>query len=267
MTALVQIETTSGIATVLINRPETHNAFDDALIVELTAALAAVAADTDSRIVILAGAGKSFSAGADLDWMRRMADNSDEENLAGGRRLASLMRTLYELPKPTIARVHGAAFGGGVGLVAACDIAIAAEEATFCFSETRLGLVPAVISPYVVAAIGSRHARRYFLTAERFGAAEAQRIGLVDRVAARDELDAAVDEAIAALRAGGPASQAAAKRLVADVAGRPIDDALVEETARRISEIRATPEGREGIAAFLDKRRPAWAARGPAKQT
>ncbi len=259
MGMLVQTEIQSGVATVRMNRPEIHNALDDALILELTESLAAVGGDESARVVVLAGAGKSFSAGADLDWMRRMAENSRAENLAGARRLAALMRVLNDLPKPTVVRVHGAAFGGALGLIAACDIAVAVDSAMFCLSETRLGLIPAVISPYVVAAIGARHARRYFLTAERFSAGEAQRVGLVHRVVTADALDPAIEETVAALLVGGPAAQAAAKRLVADVADRPLDDALVEETAARIAEIRATPEGREGIAAFLEKRRPRWA--------
>jgi methylglutaconyl-CoA hydratase len=262
MGTLVQTEIAAGVATVRMNRAELHNALDDALIAELTEALAAMGRDPAVRVVILAGAGKSFSAGADLDWMRRMAENSYEENLAGARRLAALLRTLHDLPKPTIARVHGAAFGGALGLISACDIAVAADAAIFCLSEVRLGLIPAMISPYVVAAIGPRYARRYFLTAERFDSGEAARIGLVHRVATAEGLDVAIDETVAALLAGGPAAQTAAKRLVADVAGHPLDDALVEETAKRIAEIRATPEGREGVAAFLEKRKPAWAPKG-----
>jgi methylglutaconyl-CoA hydratase len=262
MSGLVQTDISAGVAMVRMNRAELHNALDDALIAELTEALSAVGRDPAVRVVILAGAGKSFSAGADLDWMRRMAENSYQENLAGARRLAALLRTLNDLPKPTIARVHGAAFGGALGLISACDVAIAADAAMFCLSEVRLGLIPAVISPYVIAAMGPRQARRYFLTAERFDAGEAVRIGLVHRVVAVDGLDAAVTEIAAALLAGGPAAQGAAKRLVADVAGRPLDDTLVEETAKRIAEIRATPEGREGVTAFLEKRKPAWAPKG-----
>ena len=262
MSGLVQSEISAGVATVRMNRAEVHNALDDALIAALTEALSAMGRDPAVRVVILAGAGKSFSAGADLDWMRRMAENSYQENLAGARRLAALLRTLRDLPKPTVARVHGAAFGGAIGLISACDIAVASDAAVFCLSEARLGLIPAVISPYVVAAVGPRQARRYFLTAERFDAGEAVRIGLVHRVAAADGLDAAVNEIAAALLAGGPAAQSAAKRLVADVAGRPLDDVLVEETAKRIAEIRATPEGREGVAAFLEKRKPAWTPKG-----
>ncbi len=258
----VDIETLDGVATLRMNRPELHNALDDAQIQALTEALARVAADSAVRVVVLAGAGRSFSAGADLDWMRRMAANTHAENLAGAERLAQMLRKLHALPKPVIARVHGAAIGGGVGLVAACDIAVAAEGAVFALSEVRLGLVPAVISPYVIGAIGARQAGRYFLTAERFGATEAERIGLVHRAVPAAELDGAVAAITDALRAGGPDALAAAKRLIADVATRPLDEALVTETARRIAAIRATEEGREGVAAFLDKRKPRWLAKG-----
>jgi len=258
MANLTETEIRSGVATVRMNRPDVHNAFDEALIIELTAALAAVGNDRNVRVIVLAGAGRSFSAGADLNWMRRMAENDFEANLAGARQLASLMRTLNSLPQPTVARVHGAAYGGAVGLIAACDIAVAADTAVFSLSEVRLGLIPSVISPYVIAAIGKRYARRYFLTAERFHAAEAERIGLVHRVVAPEALDSAVEDTVSALLLGGPRAQAAAKRLVTDFGDRPIDDALVEETARRIAEIRATPEGKEGVAAFLEKRKPNW---------
>ena len=258
MARLVETEISSAVATVRMSRPELHNALDDALIAELTDALLRAGADAGIRVVVLAGAGKSFSAGADLGWMRRMAENSEAENLAGAERLARLLRTLHELPKPTVARVQGAAFGGGVGLVAACDIAVAAESAAFSLSEVRLGLIPAVISPYVIGAIGARAARRYFLTGERFSAAEAERIGLIHRIVTADSLDAALSVVLENLLAGGPAAQAAAKRLAAEVAGRPIDDALVGTTAQRIAEIRATREGREGVAAFLEKRPPGW---------
>ena len=251
-------ETVDGVATIRLNRPDVHNAFDDALIAELTGALRAVAAAADIRAVVLAATGKSFSAGADLTWMRRMAGASIAENEADARALAELMRTLHDLAKPTVAVVQGPAYGGGVGLVAACDIAIAAETATFALSEVRLGLIPAVVSPYVVAAIGARVARRYFLTGERFGAAEALRLGLVHLVAGAARLDEALRGVLAALAEGGPVAQAAAKRLVADVAGRPIDAALAAETARCIADIRAGAEAKEGIAAFLDKRKPAW---------
>ncbi len=251
-------ETVDGVATIRLNRPEVHNAFDDALIADLTGVLRAVAADGSVRAVVLSAAGKSFSAGADLNWMRRMAGASIAENEADARALADLMRTLHDLAKPTVAVIQGPAYGGGVGLVAACDIAIAADSATFALSEVRLGLIPAVVSPYVVAAIGARAARRYFLTGERFGAAEALRLGLVHNVVPADRLEHTLAEIVAALRDGAPFAQAAAKRLVVDVAGRPIDAALAAETAQRIAEIRAGAEAKEGIAAFLDKRKPAW---------
>ena len=247
-----------GVATVTMNRPDVHNAFDDALIVELTTTLAALDADATVRVVVLAAAGRSFSAGADLQWMKRMAQFSDDENLRDARALAGLMRTLDRMAKPTIARVQGAAFGGGVGLVACCDMAIAAREAVFCLSEVRLGLIPAVISPYVVQAIGARAARRYFLTAERFDAPEAQRLGLINGVVDAAELDAAVASLVKPLLAGGPVAMAAAKALIAAVDNRPIEAGVIDDTARRIAQQRVCDEGREGVAAFLEKRAAAW---------
>ena len=247
-----------GVATLTLNRPEVHNAFDDALIAELTAQLVELGGNGEVRAVVLAGRGKSFSAGADLNWMRRMAGYSHDDNLRDALALATLMRTLNELPKPTLARVHGAAFGGGVGLVACCDIAVAAQETKFSLSEVRLGLIPAVISPYVIAAIGERAARRYFLTGERFDAREALRLGLVHEVYTSSELDTRVAAIVGALLECGPKAIAAAKNLIAAVARRPIDRALSDETAGRIAAIRATDEGKEGVAAFLEKRKPAW---------
>jgi methylglutaconyl-CoA hydratase len=210
------------------------------------------------RLVVLAASGQSFSAGADLNWMRRMADYSYQQNLADALALAELMRTLNNLAKPTIAKVQGPAYGGGVGLVACCDIAVASETASFSLSEVRLGLIPAVISPYVVNAIGERQARRYFLSAERFGAREAQRIGLVHEVVAAEELDGAVARLLDTLAGNSPAAMAAAKDLARAVSRGPIDATMIEDTARRIAEIRASPEGREGLNAFLDKRKPSW---------
>jgi len=247
-----------GVATVTLNRPALHNAFDDALIAELTSVLAAYGADEKVRAVVLRGAGKSFSAGADLAWMKRMAAYSEAENIADANALAALMRTLDRLPKPTMAVVQGAAYGGGVGLVACCDIAIASEAASFCFSEVKLGLIPAVISPYVVAAIGARAARRYFLTAEVISPAEALRIGLVHEVVPSDALDAACEKILAALLQGAPGAQAAAKDLIFSVADRPLSDAIVADTSLRIARRRASAEGREGMAAFLEKRAAAW---------
>ncbi len=247
-----------GVATVTLNRPAIHNAFDDALIAELTAALRRLAEDPAVRIVLLTGSGQSFSAGGDLHWMQRMAGYSEAENIADGMALAELLRVLNELPQPTVARVNGAAFAGGLGLVCCCDIAVAAAEAIFCISEVRLGLVPATISPYVVAAIGARAARRYFLTAERFSAAEAQRLGLVHEVAPSAEFDGAVEKILAALLEGGARAQARSKRLIAEVQDRPVTDPLLALTARAIAEARASAEGREGLAAFFAKRKPAW---------
>jgi methylglutaconyl-CoA hydratase len=246
------------IATVTLNRPEIHNAFDETLIAALTAAFVSLDDNEDVRVVVLAGAGKSFCAGADLNWMKRMAGFGEDENLADANALAAMLRALYALSKPTIARVSGAAYGGGVGLVAACDIALAVPEATFALSEAKLGLIPATIGPYVIEAIGARQARRYFLTAERFDAAEARRIGLVHEVVAADALDARIDALVATLRAAGPSAQLECKALIRGVAHRPIDDDVIDGTARHIAAVRASPEGREGVAAFLGKRKPAW---------
>lgn len=247
-----------GIATLTMNRPERHNAFDDALIAELTQALESLAADSATRAVVLAGAGRSFSAGADIGWMRRMAGYGWDDNYRDSRALAHLMHVLDTLPVPTLARVHGAALGGGVGLVACCDIAIAAEAAVFALPEVRLGLIPAAISPYVVNAIGSRQARRYFVTGERFDAATAARLGLVHETVPAGELDDRLAALTAALAGNGPLAMAEAKRLAREVARGPLDEALRAETARRIADQRASAEGREGLAAFLDKRPPTW---------
>jgi len=246
------------VATVTLNRPEIHNAFDETLIAALTAAFVSLDDNDDVRVVVLAGAGKSFCAGADLSWMKRMAAFGKDENLADANALAAMLRVVYALSKPTIARVSGAAYGGGVGLVAACDIAIAVPDATFALSEAKLGLIPATIGPYVIEAIGARQARRYFLTAERFDASEARRIGLVHEVVAADALDARIDAMIATLRAPGPAAQLECKALIRGVAHRPIDDDVIDGTAQHIAAVRASPEGREGVAAFLGKRKPAW---------
>jgi len=259
MSQSLAIERHGPIGRVTLNRPERHNAFDDSLIAELTEALRSIEAEDAIRVVVLSGAGKSFSAGADLHWMKRMAGFSVEENRRDAMGLATLMRTLAHLRKPTIARVHGAAYGGGVGLVACCDVALASVQATFCLSEARLGLIPAAISPYVVSAIGERAARRYFLTAERFDAAEALRLGLVHDLAPDDgKLDEKVDEVVGAMLACGPAAQLAAKELIRAVAHRPVTSELIQDTAERIAKIRSSPEGREGVAAFLEKRRAAW---------
>lgn len=249
----------SAVATVTLARPGVHNAFDETLIARLAAIFAALDADPAVRAVILAGEGRSFCAGADLEWMRRMADFGDAENVGDARALAAMLHALYRLSKPTIARVHGAAFGGGVGLIAACDIAIGVETAQFAFSEARLGLIPATIAPYVIEAIGARAARRYFVTAERFAAADAVRIGLLHEVVAASCLDARIAEVVAFVMEAGPAAQRESKKLIRDVAGRPIDAEVITTTARRIADVRASPEGREGIAAFLARRKPGWA--------
>ena len=247
-----------GVATLMLNRPDRHNAFDDALIAALTQALAALGARADVRAVVLTGAGRSFCAGADLEWMRRCARYDMAANLADAAALVRLMHTLDRLPKPTVAVVDGAAYGGGVGLAACCDIVLATDRARFCLSEVRLGIIPAAISPYVVRAIGPRHARRYFITAEVIGAAQAQAIGLVHEVAALDALPATLAAVLDALLLGAPEAQAAAKDLVFLCQG---DADVGDETARRIAERRASAEGQEGLGAFLDKRKPAWARR------
>ncbi|MFC5568684.1 enoyl-CoA hydratase-related protein [Lysobacter yangpyeongensis] len=241
-----------------LNRPEVHNAFDAVLIAALTGALEAAARDESVRVVVLEGEGDSFSAGADLNWMRGMAAASEDVNREDALALARLMRTLDELPKPTIARVHGAAFGGGVGLVACCDIALAAPEAKFGLTESKLGLLPAVISPYVIEAIGARQARRWFATAEIFDAAEARRIGLLHDVVDATALDAAVQRQIDLLLKAGPVAAASAKRLLRRVAVTTDRDRLDADNAALIAQLRVSPEGQEGLAAFLDKRKPAW---------
>ena len=247
----------NGRATVTLNRPEVHNAFDDVLIAQLTETFESLGKRADVRVVLLAANGKSFSAGADLGWMRRMANYSEAENRADAEQLARLIHVLDALPKPTVARVQGAAIGGGVGLVAACDVAIASEAASFALSEVRLGLIPAIISPYVIGAIGPRQARRYMLTAERFDAVEAKRIGLVHQAVPAVELDVAVDAVVAALLLGGPEAVRESKALARDVGGSP-DDATRADTARRIARLRASPEGKEGVSSFLEKRKPRW---------
>ncbi len=247
-----------GVATLTLNRPERRNAFDDAIIAELAEAFARVGADPAVRVMVLTGAGAAFSAGGDLNWMRRMAGYSEAENYQDAMRLAAMFRGLNDLPKPTVARVNGAAFAGGVGLICCCDVAVAASDAKFAVSEARLGLVPATICPYVVAAIGARAARRYNLTAEVFTASDALRIGLVHEVVEPAALDEAVARIVAELLAGGPAAQARAKALIAETADRPVTAEVMALTARTIAAARASAEGREGVTAFLEKRKPAW---------
>ena len=258
----IDVAVRNAIAIITLNRPEVHNAFNETLIAEMTTALRALDADGAVRALVLAGAGESFCAGADLNWMKKMAGFSRAQNLADAKALAAMLATLNGLSKPTLARVHGSTFGGGVGLVACCDIAIAEQNATFAFSEARLGLIPATISPYVIEAIGARAARRYFLTAERFTAAEAFRLGLVHDLAQLPELDTRINEVLGFLVTAGPCAQTESKALIRAVAHRPADAELVGDTAQRIARIRATPEAKEGVAAFLGKRRATWVPRG-----
>lgn len=250
-----------GVGIITLSRPERHNAFDEVLIDELAAAIAAMGSEPAVRVVVISSTGKSFCAGADLNWMQRAAGLPDEENLRDARLLAGLFRRIAQCPKPVIARVQGPAYGGGVGLVAACDIAIATFDAQFSLSEVRLGIIPAVISPHVIAAIGERHARRYMLTAERFSAAEAYRIGLVhEMVADESGLDDAVGEIADALLKNSPAALTECKSLIAAVAGKSLTAEVVEDTAQRITRVRTSAEGREGMSAFLEKRKPNWIA-------
>ena len=261
------VDVRNNVGLVALHRPELHNAFNAALIDELTTVLQALDADAAVRAVVLTGHGKSFCAGADLNWMKEMAGFSPAENLADAQALALMLRTLNGLSKPTVACVRGAAFGGGVGLVACCDIAVAAHDAIFSLSEAKLGLIPATISPYVIEAIGARAARRYFLSAERFTAAEAFRIGLVHDIVPEPELDTRINELLGALLVAGPIAQLECKALIRGVAHRPIDADVIAGTAEHIAAVRASPEGKEGVAAFLAKRPPSWvpAALRPAK--
>ena len=260
MTDSLLVEKRNQVAFVTLNRPEIRNAFDDTLIAGLTRALRELDADASVRAVVLSGAGPAFCAGADLNWMKRMAGYGYDQNLDDARALAKMLKTLDRMAKPTLARVHGPAFAGGVGLVAACDIAIGTPDAKFCLSEAKLGLSPATISPYVVRAIGERMARRYFLSAEVFDAEEAYRVGLLSGVSASEKLDAEIGKILEHLLAGGPAALAKIKDLIRVVSSGRVDDAMIDDTAKRIAEIRVTAEGKEGIAAFLEKRKPSWTA-------
>ena len=255
---VVETRIENRVATVTLNRPERHNAFDENVIAELTEAISVIEADPRARLLILAAAGKSFSAGADLDWMRRMASYGEAENLADAKRLATLLQTLNFMAKPTIALVQGAALGGGVGLVAACDMAIARPEAVFGLTEVRLGLIPAVIGPYVAQAIGERASRRYFLTGERFDAKTAMALGLVTEIS--EDLPATVARFAEMLLSGGPEAQGATKKLIRRVGRGTINAAMIDDTAERIARSRSGPEAREGIAAFFEKRKPSWQA-------
>ena len=254
---ITEVDDSIGILT--LNRAERHNAFDELLVDEITRGLLELEADPRVRVVVLSSTGKSFCAGADLNWVRRAATCTASENLRDARELARLLATLNEFSKPTIARVQGPAYGAGLGLIAACDIAVATYDTLFALTEVKLGLLPAVVCPYVVAAIGERYARRYMLSAERFSAAEAYRIGLVHEIVpGEEELDEAIGEIIDSLLKNGPNAQAECKALLRIVAGQPIDDATVEETTQRAAIVRSTPEGHEGLSAFLEKRKPNW---------
>jgi len=257
MTALT-ITNQGAIRTITLCRSDVRNAFNDEVIAELKAAFTEAGQAADVRCVVLAAEGPAFCAGADLNWMRRMADYTRDENLADAGQLAAMLRAIYECPKPTIARVQGDVFAGGVGLVAACDMAVSVDTATYCLSEVKLGLIPATISPYVIRAMGARASHRYFLTAERFSAAEAHRVGLVHEVVAADALDAKVAELTSALVSASPNAVRACKRLVQDVAEREINDALVAHTVAGIADIRSSAEGKEGVQSFLQKRKPSW---------
>ena len=260
MTTTLDINRTRHVARVYLNRPEVRNAFNDSVIAELTAAFTQFATDSELRAIVLGGHGKAFCAGADLGWMRAMADFSWEENRADAQGLADMLWAIYRCPVPIVGRIHGDCYAGGVGLAAVCDVLVAAEGIHFCLSEARLGLMPATIAPYVIRALGEQASRRYFATAERFDAATAKALGFVHELVAPDALDAKVDEIVAALVANGPAALRACKRLVQDFAGKPIDEALRTDSVQRIAGVRASVEGKEGLQSFLSKRAPAWQA-------
>ena len=262
MSDVLEIERDGPVARVWLNRPDIRNAFNEDSIAALAKTFAAFADDDDVGAVVLGGRGKAFCAGADLGWMRRMAGYSWEQNRADAQALAEMLWTIYRCPVPVVGRIQGDCYAGGVGLAAVCDILVASDVATFCLSEARLGLLPATIAPYVIRALGEQASRRYFATAERFSAAQAHALGFVHELCAADALDAKVDakveELVGALVANGPMAVRACKKLVQDVGSLPIDDALRAETARRIADIRASDEGREGVQSFLQKRKPSW---------
>ena len=259
-TSTLEIHVSHHVAVVWMAREVVRNAFNETSIAELTEAFRSLGADPDVRTIVLAGKGPAFCAGADLGWMKRMAGFSYDENRDDAMKLATMLHTIYQCPKPVIARVHGDAYAGGVGLVAACDIAVAAIGTTFCLSETRLGLIPATIGPYVIRAMGVSAARRYVLTAEKFDASEAFRIGLVHDLAPPEELDSRINEMLGALMQTSSSAVAEAKRLVRDMSALPIDEALIADTAERIAAIRTSEDGREGVRAFLEKRKSRWVA-------
>jgi len=259
----LKTEVRDGVAVVTMARERVRNAFNESMIEELDAAFSELGSDPGVRVIVLAARGPAFCAGADLEWMARMADFSPQENRRDALQLARVLRAICECPKPTLARVHGDAYGGGLGLVAACDMAFAASGAAFCLSEARLGLIPATIGPYVVRAIGRRNALRYFQTAERFDSAEALRIGLVNGVFALEQLDAGIGQVLEALSQTSPQAAREAKRLVHDVAGQPLTDDVLADTAERIAAARGSKDGREGVQAFLQKRKPRWQVSPP----
>ena len=258
MSETLQVEREGFVARVWLNRPDVRNAFNDGVIAELRGTFDALAADTSLRAIVLGWRGKAFCAGADLSWMKAMAGYTWEQNRADAQALADMLWAIYRCPVPVVGRIQGDCYAGGVGLAAVCDVLVAADGVQFCLSEARLGLLPATISPYVIRAMGEQAARRYFVTAERFSAAQAAALGFVHEVCADHALDAKVDEIVAALVGNGPMALRACKALVQDAAGQPIDAALREETARRIADVRASDEGREGVQSFLGKRKPAW---------
>ncbi|WP_028601857.1 enoyl-CoA hydratase/isomerase family protein [Ottowia thiooxydans] len=259
-TSAIRTSVKNQVATVVLSRPALRNAFNEEVIADLSEAFSQLGDDPQVRAIVLMAEGPAFCAGADLNWMRRMADYSREENERDAEKLAFMMRTIYECPKPTIARVQGDVYAGGMGLVAACDLAVSVDTAHFCLSEVKLGLTPATISPYVIRAMGPRAAHRYFLTAERFDAAQALRIGFVHEVVPADQLDATVSTWVAAFLAGSPTALKECKKLVQYVADRDITRLLVDHTVKAIADIRASDEGKEGVQSFLNKSKPSWLA-------
>ncbi len=258
MTTTLDIRREGPVARVYLNRPDVRNAFNEGVVAELGAAFPGFAADASLRAIVLGGHGKAFCAGADLSWMREMAGYTWEQNRADAQALADMLWAVWSCPVPVVGRIHGDCYAGGVGLASVCDVLVAAEGVNFCLSEAKLGLLPGTISPYVIRAMGEQASRRYFVTAERFSAAQAHAMGFVHELCAVDRLDEKVDEIVAALVANGPMATRACKKLVQDVAGLPIDESLRTETARRIADIRASDEGKEGVQSFLNKRKPAW---------
>ncbi len=260
MSTTLKISVANHIGSITLNRPDVRNAFNGEVIAEITQAFVDLGAHEDVRCIVLAAVGTAFCAGADLNWMRRMADYSRSENLADAGKLAEMLRVIYECPKPTVARVQGDVYAGGMGLVACCDVAVSADTAGYCLSEVKLGLIPATISPYVIRAMGARASHRYFLTAERFSAQEALALGFVHEVVPLEQLDAKLNEITQALVKNSPNAVKVCKKLVQDVADAPISQPLISKTVEGIADVRASAEGREGVSAFLGKRKPSWLA-------